>query len=79
MTTAFAPFELINGLYSGKNGATIIISVSWLTVSALITEIRAGAAPQVINISPDLTLMSNLCERSSAIAALVSSKPAAME
>ena len=47
-TVNFAPLLSTNGRYSGKKGATAMISAP-STARARITEIRAGAAPQVRN------------------------------
>ena len=53
-TTSLAPLDSTKGRYSGKKGATAMISLSGDTAKALITEISAGAAPQVRNSSVGL-------------------------
>ena len=56
-----------------------MISLSASTISALIMEIRAGAAPQVKNSSLAFTSRPKRLARSLATAARAVSKPAAME
>ena len=77
--TGFAPLEAIKGMYSGKNGAGMMISLSRVAESAFTTEISAGAAPQVRKISLALTSKEKRADRSAATASLASRKPAAME
>jgi len=78
-TTILPPLAVMKGAYSGKNGAMTMISLSPSTTRALITEIRAGAAPQVKNSSLLRISRPKRRERSAAIAARGSSKPGAME
>ena len=48
-TVNFPPLASVKGRYSGKKGATVRISASGPVISALSTDTRAGAAPQVKN------------------------------
>ena len=67
-TTSLPPLASVKGRYSGKKGATAMISLSGPRISALSTDTRAGAAPQVKNRFSGRALASKRRLRSSATA-----------
>ena len=78
-TTRRPPLDSVKGRYSGKNGATAMISESSSASSALMTAISPGAAPQVRNRFPGFSSMPNRRFRLAAMASRAASKPQAME